>query len=137
MMKKTNCSDSIFSVGDDHQREIERQNRITEQILTNFFERKFFPNRRPAQKVPTIEEILPLPTDSTEPLSPRNKHSAKHPEDEDDFREQDDLFFNRDSDNLQTVESEHVDKVYGHDYSEGRWSLGIYFFAYSRSSIKN
>lgn len=88
--------------GPDEQHEIQRQNRITEQILTNFFERKFFPNRKP-KPAPTIDEILP-PESRANP-SIRNKHST-HKESDDD-----------EPDNLQSVESEHVDSFY-RDYSE-------------------
>jgi hypothetical protein len=94
---KDSFSASI-SDGDDHH-EIQRQNRITEQILTNFFERKLFPNRKP-KPAPTVEEILPLET-----RPQRNKHSThkdNHPNDDDDTE----------SDNLQSVESEHVDTFY-------------------------
>ncbi|CRK95652.1 CLUMA_CG009110, isoform A [Clunio marinus] len=92
--------------GHDEHHELQRQNRITEQILTNFFERKFFPNRKP-KPAPTIDEILP-PESRANP-SIRNKHSAQRENDEDE----------PDTDNLQSVESEHVDSVY-RDYSEGR-----------------
>lgn len=96
---------SIF-VGHDEQHEIQRQNRITEQILTNFFERKFFPNRKP-KPAPTIDEILP-PESRANP-SIRDKHSA-HKDDDDE------------TDNLQSVESEQIDSFY-RDYSEGRWKF--------------
>lgn len=77
----------------DDVHEIQRQNRITEQILSNFFERKFFPNRkhRPA---PTIDEILPQES--------RPSRSNRQSSDDDD----------NESDNLQSVESEHVDTIY-------------------------
>lgn len=96
---------STFFLGPDEQHEIQRQNRITEQILTNFFERKFFPNRKP-KPAPTIDEILP-PESRANP-SIRNKHSTQKENDDDE------------TDNLQSVESEHVDSFY-RDYSEGRW----------------
>jgi hypothetical protein len=100
-------------VGQDgnEQHEIQRQNRITEQILTNFFERKFFPNRKP-KPAPTIDEILP-PESRANPSI--NKHSA-HDDDEPE------------TDNLQSVESEHVDSFY-RDYSEGRWKFITFFVA--------
>ena len=114
----------MIFVGQDGQHEIQRQNKITEQILTNFFERKFFPNRKPQQKVPTIEEILPS---IDEPPNPHNKELK-----DDEDRDGSDLT----EDSLQSVESEHVDSFYG-DYLEGRCSLlikqilviGIYFFS--------
>lgn len=85
----------LFS--DDGTHEIQRQNRITEQILTNFFERKLFPDRKP-KPAPTIDEILPA-----EPRPVRNKNSIHKDHSEDDDSE---------SDNLQSVESEHVDTFY-------------------------
>lgn len=104
-----------YFVGADH--EIQRQNRITEQILTNFLERKLFPNRRPQQKAPTIDEILPAyvdePANSTKT---RNKHSTLQPDD-------DELSLSE-QDALQSVESEHVDSFYQDRDDEGR-SLGI------------
>lgn len=102
---------SIYFVGQDEQHEIQRQNRITEQILTNFFERKFFPNRKP-KPAPTIEEILPPESRA----SIRDKHSAQRENDDDE----------QDSDNLQSVESEHVDSFY-RDYTEGRWKFLNFF----------
>lgn len=96
----------VYFVGPDEQHEIQRQNRITEQILTSFFERKFFPNRKP-KPAPTIEEILP-PESFANP-SIRDKHSAQKEDDDE-------------TDNLQSVESEHVDSVY-RDYPEGRWNF--------------
>lgn len=95
-------------VGQDEQHEIQRQNRITEQILSSFFERKFFPNRKP-KPAPTIDEILP-PESRANP-SIRDKHSA-HRDDDDE----------PETDNLQSVESEHVDSFY-RDYPEGRWNI--------------
>lgn len=93
----------------EEQHEIQRQNRITEQILTNFFERKFFPNRKP-KPAPTIDEILP-PESRANP-SIRDKHSAQRENDDDE----------PETDNLQSVESEHVDSFY-EDYPEGRWKF--------------
>lgn len=93
-------------VGPDDQHEIQRQNRITEQILTSFFERKLFPNQK-QKPAPTIEEILPPESRATV----RNKHSAQKDDDDDP-----------ENDNLQSVESEHVDSFY-RDYPEGRWKF--------------
>lgn len=102
---------STYFVGQDDQHEIQRQNRITEQILTNFFERKFFPNRKP-KPAPTIDEILPPESRA----SIRDKHSALRDSDDDE----------PDTDNLQSVESEHVDSFY-RDYTEGRWKFLKFF----------
>ncbi|XP_037820987.1 putative uncharacterized protein DDB_G0289963 [Lucilia sericata] len=51
--------------------EIARQNQITQQILSNYLERRLFPHRSINQKIPTIEEILPKPTTSTVRPRPR------------------------------------------------------------------
>lgn len=101
---------SCIFVGQDEQHEIQRQNRITEQILTNYFERKFFPNRKP-KPAPTIDEILPPESRA----SIRDKHSAQREDDDEP-----------DTDNLQSVESEHVDSFY-RDYTEGRWKFLKFF----------
>jgi hypothetical protein len=86
-----------FAGSSDDIHEIQRQNRITEQILTNFFERKFFPHRKP-RPAPTIDDILP-----PEPRPNRSNKQHHQTKDEDDDSE---------SDNLQSVESEHVDTFY-------------------------
>jgi hypothetical protein len=88
------CFSTLFSGSSDDYHEIQRQNKITEQILANFFERKFFPNRKP-RPAPTLDEILP-------PES-RPSRSNRHRDSDDDDTE---------SDNLQSVESEHVDTIY-------------------------
>lgn len=90
------CIFSLFAESSDDYHEIQRQNKITEQILANFFERKFFPNRK-HRPVPTIDEILPQ---ESRP-SRSNKHQSKDSDDDD-----------TESDNLQSVESEHVDTIY-------------------------
>lgn len=86
--------------------ELNRQNRITEQILTNFFERKFFPNRKP-RPAPTIDEILPP---DAKPQVPGKHKETPHGDDDE-----------LDNENLQSVESEHVDSFY-RDY-EGKFFL--------------
>lgn len=91
----------LFVGTNDDQHEIQRQNRITEQILTNYLERKIF--GKPKNRAPTIEEILP--PDAKPTPSNVNNHTTN---DEDD----------PETDNLQSVESEHVDSFY-RDY-EGR-----------------
>lgn len=64
--------------------------------MTNFFERKFFPNRKP-RPAPTIDDILPVES------RPNRSNKKNPPKDDDDDSE---------SDNLQSVESEHVDTFY-------------------------
>lgn len=75
--------------------------------MTNFFERKFFPNRKP-RPAPTIDEILPP---DSKPLLNKQLSGQKDGGDDDE----------PDTDNLQSVESEHVDSFY-RDY-EGRWNF--------------
>ncbi|XP_065361249.1 nucleomorphin [Calliphora vicina] len=53
------------------QSEIARQNQITQQILSNYLERRLFPHRSANQKIPTIAEILPKPKTSTVRPRPR------------------------------------------------------------------
>ncbi|KAG5679018.1 hypothetical protein PVAND_008622 [Polypedilum vanderplanki] len=109
-MATTQRNGNVVKDKDDHQ-EIQRQNRITEQILTNFFERKFFPNR-PPKPAPTIDEILP-----PEIRPQRNKNSLH--KDHSGGGDDDDS----ESDNLQTVESEHVDTF----YSSGEYTQSFKF----------
>lgn len=40
-------------------REIARQNKITEQILQNYLEKRLFPNNNRPSKAPTVWDILP------------------------------------------------------------------------------
>ncbi|XP_037950353.1 uncharacterized protein LOC119681275 [Teleopsis dalmanni] len=50
------------------QSELARQNQITQQILANYLERKLFGGSRAGnQKIPTIDEILPKPTQRPKP----------------------------------------------------------------------
>lgn len=51
--------------------EIARQNQITEQILSNYLQRRLFPLRSVNQKIPTIAEILPKPKPLTVRPRPR------------------------------------------------------------------
>lgn len=75
-------------------RELERQNRITQQILQNYLERRLFPHRQ--AHAPSPSEILPplkRPNDSIqEKLGPKS-----------------------DAETLQSVESEHISAVYEDD----------------------
>lgn len=100
-------------------REIQRQNRITQQIVQNYLERKLFPYRRPQHQVPSIDEILPLTTEA--PIKYNKQREIKDDDEslrDEDFKE----YF--DPETLQSVESEHYDSIYGDD--QGR-SLGVYF----------
>lgn len=58
------------STAPDELREIERQNTITAQILENFLERRLFPNKRPTHRLPTLDDILPPRTTTTERPTP-------------------------------------------------------------------
>lgn len=119
--KKNNLLTLIISAG-NQLREIQRQNRITQQIVQNYLERKLFPYRRPRQQVPSIDEILPLTTEA--PIKYNKQQDIK---DDDDLLRDEDQDFKEyyDPETLQSVESEHYDSIYGDD--QGR-SLGVYLF---------
>lgn len=119
--KKNNLLTLIISAG-NQLREIQRQNRITQQIVQNYLERKLFPYRRPRQQVPSIDEILPLTTEA--PIKYNKQQEVK---DDDDLLRDEDQDFKEyyDPETLQSVESEHYDSIYGDD--QGR-SLGVYLF---------
>lgn len=119
--KKNNLLTLIISAG-NQLREIQRQNRITQQIVQNYLERKLFPYRRPRQQVPSIDEILPLTTEA--PIKYNKQQEIK---DDDDLLRDEDQDFKEyyDPETLQSVESEHYDSIYGDD--QGR-SLGVYLF---------
>ncbi|XP_055376702.1 uncharacterized protein LOC129608924 [Condylostylus longicornis] len=111
--------------------EIERQNRITQQIFANYIERRLFPHRKAQQKVPTIEEILPPSiTQSPKRLNqrptrrnhlknlrrPKNDEPAAHDEPAEVFDDK-----GGDEEALQSVESKQHDQYYdefGTDPSE-------------------
>lgn len=98
----------------DELREIQRQNKITAQILENFLERRLFPNKRPTHKLPTLHDILPKspvdvkPQEHRVPIK-RNNNDYNSDGDNDDPEYQD---LDRDPESLQSVESEHVDSYY-------------------------
>lgn len=51
-----------FAEEQESEDEIERQNKITKQILQRYLEKRLYPAlKRPPTKVPTISEILPRP----------------------------------------------------------------------------
>lgn len=91
-------------------REIQRQNRITQQIIQNYLERKLFPNRRPQNNAPSIEDIIQIPglSEDTKTLliSKGGKDRGKDADNDD-----------HDPETLQSVESEHVDNIYNADSS--------------------
>lgn len=119
-----------LGVGED---EIQRQNRITAQIVANYLERRLFPFKRPTHRLPTVDEILPtaaqLPNqhstaESKTKITRQLEHGSNTglpPPDNDDIG--DDDYVNDDNnneqdidpndpENLQTVESNHVDSYY-------------------------
>lgn len=82
-------------------KEIQRQNRITQQIITNYLERKLFPNRRPHNNAPSVDEIIQIPGLSDETRTLLIEKGGKNKDGDD-----------HDPETLQSVESEHVDNVY-------------------------
>lgn len=129
-------SSSLLIKGDQQLREIHRQNQITQQILSNYLERKLFPFRRPNQQAPSIEEILPT-------LAPIGKnHNQQQPTngDTDSDSYEDDVDSDETTDNtssninadsfpetLQSVESEHLDSYYD---DEGQNLLEFYLLIF-------
>ncbi|XP_055707233.1 C-type mannose receptor 2 isoform X1 [Phlebotomus papatasi] len=101
-----NGNNIVKDRGDEENSEIVRQNRITQRIIANFLERRLFPHRRPQQSIPTIDEILPLTTQSPLKIPP------KLPSKDEDDSQADDV----EQESLQSVESEHWDNFYNDDY---------------------
>lgn len=104
------------SIGNDV-REIQRQNRITQQIITNYLERKLFPNRRPQHHAPSIDEIIQLPGLSEETKTLLIAKGVKEKDSDD-----------TDSDTLQSVESEHIDNILDTPSSTTFRGKGLHFF---------
>lgn len=113
--------------------ELQRQNRITAQIVANYLERKLFPYKKPTQRLPTVDEIIPsmrqpstsdtdTDTESTfEPKLKQTRHLKRNNNanvDLDDglnvnVRVNDDYDVDeQDPENLQSVESKHFDSIY-------------------------
>lgn len=111
----------FLGIGED---ELQRQNRITAQIVANYLERKLFPYKRPTQRLPTVDEILPTmrqpPTDTeteSKPKHTRHLQNSNANVDLDDalnvnVRLNDDYDDEQDPENLQSVESKHFDSIY-------------------------
>uniref|UniRef100_A0A336M120 CSON006891 protein n=1 Tax=Culicoides sonorensis TaxID=179676 RepID=A0A336M120_CULSO len=92
--------DRVTQMAKSHDvREIQRQNRITQQIITNYLERKLFPNRRPQHQAPSVDEIIQIPgiSEDTKTLL-----IAKGGKDKDD---------DQDPETLQSVGSENIDNI--------------------------
>lgn len=107
----------IFLVGHDV-REIQRQNRITQQIITNYLERKLFPNRRPQHQAPSVDEIIQIPGISEET---KTLLIAKGGKDKDD---------DTDPETLQSVGSENIDNILDTPSNtyRGKFGFGLGFF---------
>lgn len=93
--------------------ELERQNNITQRIFANYLERKLFPHRKPQNRIPTIEEILPKTTSRPRRFSKPKKNKNSNENDdgkniEVDNNEEDEVD-TTDDEALQTVESEQHD----------------------------
>lgn len=135
-----------MQIGIDDQ-EIQRQNRITAQIVASYLERRLFPLKRPSNRLPTVDEILP-PTLTQQQLNQQNAFNhentseskskitrhlqhGKNTELNDDIDDIDEDYTNDDTsteqdqepENLQSVESTHVDSYYRemNESNEGRW----------------
>lgn len=105
---------------------MQRQNRITAQIVANYLERKLFPFKPPTQRLPTVDEILPSMRQTsadteTESKSKQARHLQHNNSNENvnlddgfnvNVRLNDDYDDEQDPENLQSVESNHFDSVY-------------------------
>lgn len=129
---------------DDH--EIQRQNRITAQIVANYLERRLFPFKKPTNRLPTVDEILPptmllqqqqrmqfneSDTDSESESKHKITRHLQHGTDINDDINVDEDYINDDQDqdqdldpeSLQSVESNHFDSYYpeeSNEINEGR-----------------
>lgn len=83
--------------------ELARQNRITQEILEHYLQRRLFPHRSGGSRPPSLADILPPPE------RPNNLSSAE--EVVDDAQDAGDTADTGDE-NLQSVESEQVNSVY-------------------------
>lgn len=115
--KKKKNNFHCFAATDEQ--ELHRQNRITAQIVANYLERKLFPFKRPTNQLPTIDDILPSiraaqqtkQTKFSRHLTHRNAGDALKVKVPliDDYNSDD---YEQDPENLQSVESNHVDSYY-------------------------
>lgn len=111
----------FLGIGED---ELQRQNRITAQIVANYLERKLFPFKRPTQRLPTVDEILPSmrqPSTDTdfEPKPKQTRHLQNQANvnlEDDDLNDNislnDDYDDEQDPENLQSVESNRFESIY-------------------------
>lgn len=139
-------------IGDE---EIQRQNRITAQIVANYLERRLFPHKSPTHRLPTVDEILPTTaqllnqhstaesktkitrqlghgTNAAPPPTNTDIDIGDDDYENDDINEQD--IDPNDPENLQSVESNHVDSYYPDmndsisNENEGRFSHYFQFY---------
>lgn len=123
--------------------EIQRQNRITAQIVANYLERRLFPFKRPTHRLPTVDEILPTTPQPVNQFStaesktkiPRDLNvdtNINDDIDDEDYNNEQDIDPN-DPENLQSVESNHVDSYYPemndsiNIANEGRFQICLLF----------
>lgn len=116
---------SLFSTG---VHELERQNKITKQILEAFIQKKLG-LRNNSYRAPSLLDILPMPTPSMvtarqpdpEPFDPEEDLQDQENDETQDNEESQDSGETQeynDSDSLQSVESEQIDSI----YNTGRYS---------------
>lgn len=92
-------------------------------------ERRLFPFKRPSHRIPTVDEILPTADTPKPPVSTKITRNSVPTNDSDKDSDYDNLANDyepeSDPENLQSVESEHVNSYYKDDneINEGR-SLG-------------
>lgn len=114
-----------IGIGDE---EIQRQNRITAQIVANYLERRLFPFKRPTHRLPTVDEILPttalLPNQDTDESKVKVTRHLDHGRNADPSTSGDEIndedYVNggeqdidpNDPENLQSVESNNVNSYY-------------------------
>lgn len=102
---------------------MQRQNRITAQIVANYLERKLFPFKPPSQRLPTVDEILPSMRQpshdtKTESKTKQTRHLRINANGDLDDNLNVTVHLNEDYDdeqdpeNLQSVESNHFDSIY-------------------------
>ncbi|XP_061378234.1 macrophage mannose receptor 1 isoform X2 [Danaus plexippus] len=131
-------------------RELSRQNKITQQILEAYIQKKLGLASTNV-RAPSIFDILPMKKTEDRPIRESSANSSTDTSDY-NYQEQSDVPENQDyveDDNLQTVESEQIDSIYPEDCSscnedelgvtrwtmpllksgEKRYYLGIFFKA--------
>lgn len=103
--------------------ELARQNRITQQILQNYLEKKLFPHLHRATRVPSVWEILPTGARRPKPTVQNNIQEVIKS-----------LESNTTKESLQSVETEQVSSF--SDSDEGMYCFIIHLFIHNRTYIK-